>query len=91
MLRRWAAHDSAWPSAPLGRPGQGQIGRDVGGVVLRQEADEIFQHRAHACQLEAEAAPQVEIVLYGLAEGGHHTPPGHGKARDRSPSRSTFV
>src|SRR5207249_6848531 len=72
-------------------PGERQLGCNVGGTVLSHEFCEGRQLLAGPIQLESQAATQVQIFPDGLTERGHRTPLGHGRAKARKESRSTFV
>src|ERR1700693_1596 len=53
---------------------------DVGGALLFHEGDKIEQFLACFLQLESQAAPEAQVLLNGLSQRVHRTPPGHGKA-----------
>ena len=73
------------------RPGECQRGCDVGGAALLHELNEREQPVASRMQFESQTAAHGQIFPDGLTECVHRTPPGHGKARGRNESRSTFV
>ena len=52
-------------------------------------ADELCEQLLLALELEAERAPQCQVLLDVSAKGAHLTAPGHGAASPRSVSRST--
>jgi hypothetical protein len=45
-----------------------------------EKLDKLRQPRASLRQLESHRVTQGQIVIEGLAEGAHTSPPGHGKA-----------
>ena len=59
--------------------------------MLFHEFDEGEQQLAVLMEFESQAAAQVQVFPYGLTQGGHRAPPGHGKASVRKDSRSTLV
>jgi hypothetical protein len=48
-----------------------------------EKVDKLGQQGAGLGQLESHCLTQGEVVLEGLAEGLHTSPPGHGKASAR--------
>jgi hypothetical protein len=69
----------------LGLPGptHGPICGDTRGLVLLQEPDKLRQQGVRIMHLEAQRVTQGEIVIEGMAERAHTSPPGHGKAKAR--------
>ena len=92
------AHDRQ-PFRPPGRMGVGRPLRPVEGeaegdeprVVSLEVADEVRQQRGRALELEAQGAADLEILVDGVAQGAHATPPGQGCASSRNATRSTLA
>jgi hypothetical protein len=74
------------------RPGNGCLDGDGGRPGLLEVADEVQQHRSLPLQLVAQGPAHRQVVLGGLAQRAHSAPAsGHGRARARSASISTFA
>src|SRR5438128_5050255 len=76
-----------WLHGPL----HGQCRRDMGRCFLFQESHEVPQSGGRVAQLESQAAAESNVILNGVSQGFHRPPPGHGRAMERSETRSTLA
>ena len=72
-------------------PGKRQSLGDDGSLTLFHERDEVEQSSSGVVQLEPQMTPHAQVLFDGLSKRIHRTPPGHGKAKGRSASRSTLA
>jgi len=90
----------AQPVAQVGRvsvvsrqrgPGQRQLGGDGGRAGCLQVGDEVLQQPGVALEPGTQRAAHRDVVAGRLAQLDHRAPPGQGRARRRSATRSTLA
>ena len=69
--------------AGLRCPTHSPVGGDERVPVLVEELDKLGQQGTGLGQLEAQRLTQGQVVIKGVTEWAHASPPGHGKASAR--------
>ena len=67
----------------LGCPTHGRVRGDERRPLVLKEGDKLWQERAGIRQLASHRLTQLEVLLEGLAQGAHTSPPGQGNASAR--------
>src|ERR1700687_6190526 len=73
------------------RPFHSQFRGHVRCCLLLQEYSKLPKTLSHAAQLESQAAPERNVIVDGLSQRLHRLAPGHGRAMERSDTKSTLA
>ena len=77
--------------AGLHRPGQGELGGDVGGAGQIGEDNKPLQQPSGQTELVAEGATSGQILVERRLQRAHDAAPGHGSAMARNAAMSTLA
>ena len=80
-----------WYVARLGRPSQGMLGCDEGGLVLCGKGDEALQQTPRMFELGTKRATRGEILIKEELQIVHDAPPGQAGASVRNAALSTLA